>query len=385
MGSHIYIDGKKYSTKDWRKWHPGGIMIEVPDDGMDCTALFNSYHPVGMMKTKESFYIELKTEVQALFNKRSMRDSNVMHLKAIYILCMSIVSWMICWEYNVLMWAPVMGFYKAMVGVNIQHDANHGAYCSNPKVNEIMGYTLDIFGASSYIWKQTHVKGHHVHTNHKNDPDIRTDPDGDIRTISSWDTVRWYHKYQHIYLPVLYTLLSIKSCAIDDFVSIWNGSVGKISLRPMSEWDAHMFWLGKIFFFVTQIYIPITLVGFTRYLAIMGISELTTGCILSNLFQVAHVTPLANEHPQDESNIDDWAKRQVQSSVDFAPGDMFWTHVSGGLNHQVIHHLFPGMNHCHYPKVWKTVQRVCKNHGLKYRYHKTFWEALKGHYSWLKQ
>lgn len=382
---YIFIDGKKYSTKDWRKWHPGGVMIEVPDDGMDCTALFNSYHPVGMMKTKETFYTDLKREIQDLFGKKSMRDSRMMHAKAAYILGMSVFSWVLCWMYNMLWWAPIMGFFKAMVGVNIQHDANHGAYCSNPRINEVMGYTLDIFGASSYIWKQTHVKGHHVHTNHKQDPDIRTDPDGDIRTISSWDTVRWYHAYQHLYLPFLYTLLSIKSCAVDDFVTIWNGRVGKIHMRPMSEWDAHMFWLGKIFFFVTQVYAPIRMVGVLRYLLIMGISELTTGCVLSNLFQVAHVSPLAEEHPRDESTVDDWARRQVESSVDFAPGDFFWTHVSGGLNHQVIHHLFPGVNHCYYPFMWKTVKKVCKKHGIKYTHYPTFWEALKAHYTRLKQ
>lgn len=382
---YIYIHGKKYSTKDWRKWHPGGIMIEVPDDGMDCTTLFNSYHPGGMMKTTESFYLELKHEVQALFQKKSMRDSKIMHIKASFILCMSVVSWILCWVHNLLWWAPVMGFFKAMVGVNIQHDANHGAYSSNPRLNEMMGYTLDAFGASSYIWKQTHVKGHHLHTNHKNDPDIRTDEKGDIRTISSWDAVRWYHKYQHLYLPVLYTLLSIKSCAVDDFVSIWNGHVGRISLRRMSEWDAHLFWLGKIFFFVTQVCIPVYLVGFTRYICTMGISELTTGCILSNLFQVAHVTGMAEEHTAHTSDVDDWAKRQVESSVDFSPGSLFWTHISGGLNHQIIHHLFPGVNHCHYPKMWKVVQKVCKKHDIRYRYHDTFWKALKAHYSRLKQ
>lgn len=378
----MYIDGKKYSTKDWRKWHPGGVMIQVPDDDMDCTTLFNSYHPPGMMKTRETFYLELKREVHR--TRTSLRDSRIMYAKSIFILVASIVSWIICWVRDVIWWAPVMGFFKAMVGVNIQHDANHGAYSSNPVLNEIMGYTLDAFGASSYIWKQTHVKGHHLHTNHKHDPDIRTD-DPDIRSISSWDTTRWFHAYQHLYLPFLYTLLSIKSCAVDDFVTICKGRVGNVRMRPMSEWECHMFWIGKIFFFATQVYVPIRMVGLSRYAATMLISELTTGCILSNLFQVAHVSPLAEEHPRDESKVDDWAKRQVESSVDFAPGSFFWTHLTGGLNHQVIHHLFPGVNHCHYPDLWQIVQKVCKKHDITYRYYDTFWEALRAHYARLKQ
>ena len=74
----------------------------------------------------------------------------------------------------------VVGFCSAEVGVSIQHDANHGAFHKNPSVNKYVGMSLDfVGGASSFIWKQQHVFGHHCYTNINDvDPDIRVlDPD----------------------------------------------------------------------------------------------------------------------------------------------------------------------------------------------------------------
>ena len=37
-------------------------------------------------------------------------------------------------------------------------------------------------------------------------------------------------------------------------------------------------------------------------------------------------------------------------------GGWFLCHLHGGLNYQIEHHLFPRMNHCHYPKIAPTVR-----------------------------
>lgn len=371
----MYINGKKINIKDWRKWHPGGVMIQVPGENDDATLLYNSYHK--KPHSDEEFYVDVKNEVYGL--GINLRESNVMYFKATFILIMSAMSWFMCFVVGNTWWSPVMGFFKAMVGVNIQHDANHGAFSSSPVVNEIMGYTLDAYGASSYVWKQTHVNGHHVNTNHRDDPDIRTN-DPDIRKIGPWDTVRWYHKYQFLYLPVLYSLLSIKSCTVDDFDALLSGRVGSVEIKPMTGHDAHMFWMFKIFSFVVHYAAPMWLVGMRNYVITTGVSELFTGLVLANLFQVAHVSNDALFH-EGRVSTKDWGRRQVESSCDFAPGSLFWTHISGGLNHQVIHHLFPGVNHCHYPKIWKIVHEQCKKHDIRYVCYDSFYDAIMSHYS----
>merc|ERR1719343_1519776 len=41
-----------------------------------------------------------------------------------------------------------------------------------------------------------------------------------------------------------------------------------------------------------------------------------------------------------------WAARQVETSNNFATHSNFWHIFSNGLNLQIEHHLFPGLNHC---------------------------------------
>lgn len=78
----------------------------------------------------------------------------------------------------------LLGICMAEVGVSIQHDANHGAYSDNTVLEYALGTTLDVVGASSFMWKQQHVVGHHTYTNVDGlDPDIRV-KDPDVRRVS---------------------------------------------------------------------------------------------------------------------------------------------------------------------------------------------------------
>lgn len=55
------------------------------------------------------------------------------------------------------------------------------------------GATLDLVGASSFMWRQQHVAGHHVWTNvHDKDPDIRVS-DADVRRVTPFQPA---HPYQ---------------------------------------------------------------------------------------------------------------------------------------------------------------------------------------------
>jgi hypothetical protein len=67
--------------------------------------------------------------------------------------------------------------------------------------------------------------------------------------------------------------------------------------------------------------------------------QVVVAWILISVFQVAHVVEEVDFHePKDEAGgkIErDWAKAQVASTVDFAPGSSFWLHLTGGLSCQV--------------------------------------------------
>lgn len=62
-----------------------------------------------------------------------------------------------------------------------------------------------------------------------------------------------------------------------------------------------------------------------------------------------------------------WFKSQVETSSTY--GGTFAGMLTGGLNFQVEHHLFPRMCSAWYPYIAPTVRRVCKKHGVRYAYY----------------
>ena len=79
----------------------------------------------------------------------------------------------------------------------------------------------------------------------------------------------------------------------------------------------------------------------------------------------------------------DWAVHQVQTTVDFARRSRVLSWFLGGLNFQVEHHLFSKICHIHYPALSKVVEETCREFGIVYASHKTFWSALASHARWV--
>ena len=61
--------------------------------------------------------------------------------------------------------AFALGAAGALIGLNVQHDANHGAASPRPWVNELLGFGADAIGGSKYTWIEQHWT-HHAYTNH---------------------------------------------------------------------------------------------------------------------------------------------------------------------------------------------------------------------------
>ena len=55
--------------------------------------------------------------------------------------------------------------------------------------------------------------------------------------------------------------------------------------------------------------------------------------------------------------------------------DNWWTHLFGGINMQIEHHIFPNMSHVHYPTIAPIVEEFCKKKGYPYVSHPSLWSA----------
>jgi linoleoyl-CoA desaturase len=59
----------------------------------------------------------------------------------------------------------ISGFGMAGIGMGIMHDALHGSFTKNKQLNKLMGYSINLIGASASIWKIQHNVLHHTYTN----------------------------------------------------------------------------------------------------------------------------------------------------------------------------------------------------------------------------
>ena len=106
-----------------------------------------------------------------------------------------------------LMLCALLGLTFAAIGFNVMHDGAHGSFSTKTKVNDLMSYSLNVMGASSFMWKIKHNFNHHTYTNIED-----MDDDIDIRPfmrVTENHPKLWFHKYQHIYWPIMYSLTYI--------------------------------------------------------------------------------------------------------------------------------------------------------------------------------
>jgi linoleoyl-CoA desaturase len=103
---------------------------------------------------------------------------------------------------------------------------------------------------------------------------------------------------------------------------------------------------------------------------------------LALVFQVAHLTP-AMEFGGVRAE-DDWALHQIRTTADFATGSRVVTWFTGGLNHQIEHHLFPNVAHTHYAALRPIVRAVAERHGVRCHNLGGAFSAVRQHFSLLK-
>ncbi|MBK8259219.1 MAG: acyl-CoA desaturase [Polyangiaceae bacterium] len=349
--------------------------------------------PVVRFGHKGAFSDDLKREVDAYFDREggSRRDSPRMYLKTAIIFIWFVGSWALLVFFATTLWQGVLlamslGLSIAAIGMGIQHDANHGGYSNHPWVNRLFGFFMDGMGVCGYIWRYKHNVIHHTYTNVQG---VDFDLDfGNIARLSTLQTKKAWHKYQHYYLWFLYGLLLPKWVFYDDFVIYRSRLAGPHKLPTMNAREVALFWGWKVFFVLWSLVIPAMVRPIWQVLVFHLIAVFTLGVTLSSVFQLAHCVAEAEFPVPEESGKlmnDDWGVHQVETTVDFARDSKLLTWFLGGLNFQVEHHLFPKVCHVHYPELSKIVEKVAARHGVRYRNNVTLGAALASHFHHLRR
>lgn len=411
----VAVDGKVYDVTTWILKHPGGVDTLTLSAGRDITNMFESYHPfsgeltTSILKkyyicdiadsehpkyiTKSPLYDELRKRVGDYFKQNNLdhKGSLAIYGRFAFVYFSVFLTYYLAHYVNfnsiflTILAAVAFGSTEAWFSMHILHDASHCGVTHKPAVWKFIGCTFDfLIGGSYFAWLHQHSIGHHLYTNVRGaDPDLG-DGDVDFRRISPAQTWKPMYKYQHIYAPFMYGLLPFKARVVDSdtFISRVNG---RIRVLNPSMFYVITYLMGKVSFIVFRLVLPLFVMSLGRLMLTFFITEFVLGYYLALVFQVSHIatgldfmaTPLP---PAPASKIDeDWAVSQLRTTQDYGHGDKFTTFMTGALNYQVVHHLFPTISQNYLPDIAPIIMETCKEYGVKYHVLPHFMSAFKSH------
>ena len=278
-----------------------------------------------------------------------------------------------------------MGFGTAGIGLSIMHDANHGAYSKNSKINYWMGRTVSLIGGFAVNWKIQHNVLHHSYTNiHGYDEDIS--PINMLR-FSPDDTKRPIHKFQYIFAWFLYGLMTFMWMTTKDFRQVFRYKKMNLTKAENESFGKILFELIfiKAVYYAVIIFLPAYLlsdyIAWYWFALFIFCMHFIAGFLFGIIFQSAHVVAETEfVQPDTESSVENnFAIHQMQTTANFAPGSTIFAWLIGGLNYQVEHHLFPTICHVHYKNLSPIIEATAKEFGVPYNSNKTFLGALRSH------
>ena len=191
------------------------------------------------------------------------------------------------------------------------------------------------------------------------------------------------HNFQGIYFLVVlagYWLSSVFNPQILDLKQRGAQFVG-IQMENDYVKKSRKYAIGlRVLYILTNIVAPFyTQGGFSwnvlGHILVMGAAESLTLAIpfgLSHNFVGCDRDPTYDARKTGEPVC--WFKSQVETSCTY--GGFISGCLTGGLNFQIEHHLFPRMSSAWYPYIAPTVRRVCEKHGVRYVYYPWFIQNL---------
>ena len=407
------IHNKYYNIENFK--HPGGDIAIWHSYGRDATALFEMYHPfvnqdklnfilskyeitdeleieqykkdlfpgedsIQQFEYNSEFAKELKSKVKKYFYNEAIRKSTTITkvVKAttnrwILIIFLNLLRFLsMIWWLSGSLWGLFIFPLFSWLGLSIVfHDAGHFSLSNNWKINKYMTYFgLDI--SEPNIWYHQHNIGHHAYTNIQyKDPDIYHA--SYIIRLSKYTPHKYLYNFNNITILIQWVLsflannLKIKFLFINKYI---------FNFIPVYLNCNLIYTKLLIIIYFTVNYI-ISYLWFNGNLLFVIIPHLITSFLFMLNSQITHLHQ--NTFTNDDNS--DWYKHQVITSTNHSIGSISANIFSGGLNYQIEHHLFPFINHCHYPYIQPIIEKVCNKYQVPYKKFNGYTDALDSYYN----
>jgi len=280
------------------------------------------------------------------------------------------------------------GLGMAGIGMGVMHDAIHGSYSKNKKINTLLGYSFNLIGANATVWKIQHNVLHHTYTNIEHADDDLNVPF--FLKFSPHAKHYWVHQFQHIYIWFFYGISTISWITTKDFVRLKRyKNMGLLNEKNEYKNELMSMTAWKLFYYSYALVLPMIMVPFSWGLILLAFicMHFVTGLLVSIVFQIAHIMPDTSFPLPDEQGVinDNWYGHQLATTSNFSPNSklLFW--LIGGLNYQVEHHLLPDVCHVHYKNLTKIVSETAQEFGMPYHVKKSMFHAIVDHTKMLRQ
>jgi len=393
----VSVHGSVFDITEFTKVHPGGTQIRLAA-GSDASCLIESYHPqtsiarvehallnkttyIGQLEPRDrknpdaainkrpddSFFLDVRARVDKLIREdlKSHRHAyDTLGMVEAY-LTLAVYAYA-CYQvgvYGSWLWTIILGVLTGRMGF-LMHMGNHCAVSASPDRNYFVGHFMDFIGSNALIWGYEHQVAHHVDPNeyHRDNdceigaPIIRMHPEIPYEPTQ---------KHQHILIPIAMTIGFFK-WYVGDFGHYVEKQVGNVRMALDSDdWKQLLF--GKFVWMMVHVVLPVYYQGWKLAMIQLFVFMGLGAHYLENIFIVNHIqnglVPPPNTH---------WAAKQVLATSNWCSGSKFWNWFSGGLNHQIEHHMFPAMSYYWYPIISDTVKQCCLEHGLTYANYSSF-------------
>lgn len=340
-------------------------------------------------KEPDSFFKDLCKEVDDYFktNNINRQGNAVFIIKYLTIKLLFVIVYLLIFSAHQSSYAllpfVLLGPLAIILAINVSHDAIHGIAHSNKWINSYFTKQMDLIGPNSYVWKKRHHHGHHAFPNTLGlDPDITQT---EAVKILPTATHRWYHKFQHLYVPFLYAIYTMNWIYFRDFKDYFSRN-SIIKNIPKIEYAKFLgYKLVYISFFILLPFF-FTSLSFGQVLLGNVLFHVSASYFLTLALLPSHVSEhsVFIEPDADGKMPYSWAHHQMVTTTDFATNSTLTTWLLGGFNHHIAHHLFPKVSHVHYPKITPIIKRLAAKYDIVYNHENNVLKIYLSHYNLLK-
>ncbi len=264
----------------------------------------------------------------------------------------------------------------SILAISVGHQGFHGALLRSPIVNKYLGVLAFIpLGVDGSLWRRRHVMDHHPKPNSKGH-DLDLDNPSLLR-LAPYTQRRWYHRFQHLYAPFIYSSGVVLTVCIDDFRALIP------EVRRSGRSILGGFILRKLIFILIWIMIPLALNPHLtpgQLVACLCLATVPTAWIFLPI-AAAHLNEETHFFAQD-TNME-FSTLQGETTVDFCAQSRIMTMIYGGLNCHLAHHLWPRVAGCHYPLLYTIARDELK--GSFRAPNLTLFQLLKSHFKLLQK